>query len=156
MGLTSSGFAFFLLAAVALMLSSCGTPGMLQGRGAPIPPDDILYSKIAEVGHAMGMTLVYEDKKEVLFIWRIVKGKCDGRFVWYVKRAGNELGLNDPAQGRGGRGSCEVFVSQVPRMQAEFKRRFFALAGPIRLRGPTKSHSSKVMIEAMFDSYEKK
>jgi hypothetical protein len=121
-----------------------------------LPPNKVLYAKIAEVGRAMSMPLVYEDKKEGLFIWRFGTPGCDGRFAWHVKRAGNGLAVNDPAFLRGKRGMCGLNTERVPQMQEEFKRRFLALAGPIRLRPPAKTHSFKILLDAISASREEK
>ncbi len=150
MRIASKALTLFAIAMIPLALSSCGATGGARGPGATLPPDDLLYLKIAEVGRAMDMPLVYENKKEGLFIWRFGKSGCEGRFAWHVKRAGNELALNDPAPLRG---KCSLITERVPQIQEEFKRRFLALAGRIRLRGPSKDHSVKVLLDALSASF---
>ena len=152
MRMRSKVLALFFIIAIPLVLSSCST----MGPDAKLPPNKVLYAKITEVGRAIGMPLVYEDKKEGLFIFRFGTGRCDGRFVWYVKRAGNGLPVDDPATLRGKRGMCGLNTERVPQMQEEFKRRFLALAGPIRLRAPGKTHSVKKMMDAISASRKKK
>ena len=155
MRIASKALTLFAIAMIPLALSSCGATETARSAGATLPPNDVLYSdvlysKIAEVGRAMDMPLVYENKKEGLFIWRFGKSGCEGRFAWHVKRAGNELALNDPAQLRG---KCSLITERVPQIQEEFKRRFLALAGRIRLRGPGKDHSVKVLLDALSASF---
>jgi hypothetical protein len=123
------------------------------------PPDDFLHAKLLDVGKAMGWSLAYENKREGLFIWRLkvqTLGRehpgyeCDSRFLWYMKRVGKEIWVDDPVVMQ----ACPMFpqqmLAEVRRLQDDFKQRWLALVGPVTLKGPTPAtHSAKIQAEAL-------
>ncbi|MBI3798151.1 MAG: zinc ribbon domain-containing protein [Deltaproteobacteria bacterium] len=126
----------------------------------PLPPDDVLQAKLLEVGSAMGWSLAYEDRTEGLFIWRFkIKGRgreqssyeCEGRFTWYMKRVGDQIGVDDPVMVLP---PCPLDLPQlqaeIRRLQKDFNQRWLALVGPVTLTGPTSAtHSLERQTEAL-------
>ena len=128
----------------------------------PLPPDDVLQAKVLKVARAMGWALAYENRSEGLFTWRADLDCGAGRpigccFSWYMKRVRNEIWVDDPVQCvplHGG--SLEVgerLAAAVRPLQEDFKRRWFALVGPVTLRGPSpETHSSELQMRAMSET----
>jgi len=133
--------------------------GLETQQTTRIPPDVVLQDKALEVGRAMGWSLAYENRGEGLFAWHFnvkpqssaagEKEWCKGLFIWYIKRVGNNIALDDPVVGMPECPCCaqdpKQFAALAKLFQREFKQRWRVLVGPIILIGPTDAtHSPKL------------
>lgn len=126
-----------------------------EHQNIPLPTDSFLQDKVLKVGQALKWSLAYENREEGLFAWYFKfkpqipdqTGKeCEGLFIWYIKRAGNDIALDDPVIFIPGCSQKpEQLANKAKALQKEFKQRWRELVGPVILTGPTPAtHSSKL------------
>jgi hypothetical protein len=143
-----------LLSWVVIISAGCAT------TVNPLPPNDSLQAAILEVGRAMGMTKVYENRPESLFVWRFKVSsaeiaqsgdECEGLFAWHVKAVGSDIALYDPIAFLPG---CSLTPEKAATVgshrQEEFKARWRSLVGPVSFLPPSaKTHSTSITAEVM-------
>jgi hypothetical protein len=127
---------------------------------AQIPPDDVLYDKVLEVGRALDLTYVSQDRKDGLFVWRFpVSGSgapgCEAFLIWYVKPVGaNFVMLYDPAESsesclkvaRGDRAKVTRKVTdEIERVRQDFKTQWLRQVAPVKLTDPPPEMQKKVV-----------
>jgi len=124
-----------------------------------LPPDNVLQAKVLEVGSEMGLTEIYEDPDEGLFVWRVklsaaksgqARTECDALFAWYLKRVEDKVALNDPFLLLCGANPPAEILSETRPFQEEFKRRWLAAVGDVALIPPTtQTHSQDLEAEVL-------
>jgi hypothetical protein len=136
------------LLGIALFLAS-------SAAWAALPPTEMLFDKVVEVGRALGFHEAYEDRAEGLFIWRIAATdpgsaqRCVGFFEWYLKPAEDEVALQDSVVLFGCHDAPWV-QSEQGRLRDEFKHRWLRAVAPVAIvPGPT-THTAGLDARVMY------
>jgi hypothetical protein len=122
---------------------------------AALPPSEMLFDKVVEVGRALGFHEAYEDRAEGLFIWRIAATdpgntqRCAGFFEWYLRPAEDEVALQDSVVLPGCHDAPWV-QSEQGRLRDEFKRRWLRAVGPVAIVPRPTTHTAGLDARVMY------